>query len=177
MKNSYEPKVEAKLCYSDEYLLVYFRTYEDEITARFTKTNDPVHKDSCVELFLNPFPNETNKYINFEINPIGTIHVGFGALGSRSNLPIEEIESIKIITSVQAPVVGEYGSESWKVYCQIPISLFEKYYEKSFNPRLASGNFYKCGDETKHEHYGMWNQVDAPKPNFHLPECFGDFIF
>ncbi len=55
--------------------------------------------------------------------------------------------------------------------------IFEKYYEQSFNPRSARGNFYKCGDETKSEHYGMWNNIDSPKPNFHLPECFGDFIF
>ena len=35
-----------------------------------------------------------------------------------------------------------------------------------------AGNFYKC-DESIHPHFGSWNAVVWPKPDFHRPECFG----
>ena len=37
--------------------------------------------------------------------------------------------------------------------------------------------FYKCGDETEFKHRGMWNIINNPKPDFHLPEYFGNIIF
>lgn len=177
MKNNYRPKVFAKVCYSEDYLFVYFKAYEDEITARFVKTNDPVHKDSCVEFFVNLFSGKSAEYFNFEVNAIGTMHAGFGAPGKRFALPVDEIAKIKIVSSIKAPVKGKYGSNNWQVCYKIPVSLFEKYYRINFNKENAKGNFYKCGDETKYEHYGVWNLVHSKKINFHLPKDFGDLSF
>lgn len=177
INNNYRPKVVAKLCYSDSHLFTYFKVCETEITARFTKINDPVHKDSCVEFFVDLFPNETDKYFNFEINPLGTIHVGYGEVGSRIRLTEEDIKLIEINSTLTKPVVGNYGQAYWEVFYKIPISLFEKYYGMNFIAEDAKGNFYKCGDESKFEHYGVWNYIDSVKPNFHLPKYFGDLIF
>jgi hypothetical protein len=33
------------------------------------------------------------------------------------------------------------------------------------------GNFYKCGNETSHPHWGAWSPVT--ELNFHLPASFG----
>ena len=38
------------------------------------------------------------------------------------------------------------------------------------------GNFYKCGDETKTPHYGSWNPIENPTPDFHRPEGFGELV-
>ena len=37
------------------------------------------------------------------------------------------------------------------------------------------GNFYKC-DESLHPHFGSWNPIEAPAPDFHRPECFGKLM-
>ncbi|MCB9075938.1 MAG: hypothetical protein H6552_10445 [Chitinophagales bacterium] len=176
-ENSYKPRVEAKVCYNDRNLFVNLKSYEVEITAKYTEINDPVHKDSCVEFFVNLFPCKTNKYFNFEVNPIGTMHIGFGAVGSRIHLPIEDVKKVRINSTISKPIIGEYGNNFWEIYYRIPISLFEKYYELKFNSDNAIGNFYKCGDEAKYNHYGVWNNIDSEKPNFHQPNYFGDLIF
>ena len=36
---------------------------------------------------------------------------------------------------------------------------------------------YKCGDQTKYEHYMSWNYVGNEVPQFHSPEFFGEMIF
>lgn len=177
MNNDYQPKVTAKVSYSDEYLFVCFRSDESEITARFTEINDYVHKDSCVEFFINLFPYEKNEYVNFEINAIGTIYVGFGEVGNRLKLTIEEINNIEIFSTIDKPIIGKHGSESWEVYYKIPFSLFENRYNMKFKGEPAKANFYKCGDESKFEHYGSWTNIESDNPNFHLPEFFGTLNF
>ncbi len=177
LENNYKPRVEAKLCYNNKNIFVRFISFENEITARFTKINDPVHKDSCVEFFINPFPSKTINYINFEINPLGTIYVGFGNQVNRSNVSAEEIKLIEIYSTVKTPVVGEYGNTHWEVIYRIPFPLIEKYFGLRFDGSAAKGNLLKCGDEAKFEHYGVWNNINSEKPNFHLPKYFGDLIF
>ena len=177
MNNNYKPQVKAKLCYTDFYLLVYFYVSEDEITARYTQINDPVHKDSCVEFFVNLFPTKTDKYFNFEVNPLGTFHIGFGAVGNRLRLTDVNIQLINANLTLTKPIIGKYGQTYWEVFYKIPLSLFENYCGMKFMAEDAIGNFYKCGDESKFEHYGVWNHVESPKPNFHLPKYFGNLIF
>ena len=176
-KNNYQPRVQVKSCYTNKNILIYFKAFEEEITARYTKINDPVHKDSCVEFFVNLFPQKSDKYFNFEFNAIGTNHTGFGALGKRTKLPPEDIQLIDINSTERKPIIGKYGSDNWDLICKIPISLLEKYYELPFNYGDAKGNFYKCGDESKFEHFGVWNNINSNKPNFHVPTFFGDLIF
>lgn len=177
INNDYKPKVDGKLCYSDEYLFVNFKSFEKDITANRTRINEPVHKDSCVELFINLFPNKTKKYFNFEINALGVIFVAFGTTKERSVLPVEEIEKIQIHSIINKQSIGDCRHDYWEIFYKIPFNIFEKYYESKFEACEAKVNFYKCGDESLFEHYGVWNNIESSKPNFHLPDYFGKLIF
>ena len=44
-------------------------------------------------------------------------------------------------------------------------------------PSSIRANFYKCADRTAHPHFLAWNRVDAPAPDFHRPDFFGELIF
>lgn len=177
MQNDYRPEVIVKACYSNEYIYLYFLVHEQKVTIRYLNIGDPVFKDSCVELFINLFPAESEEYFNIELNAIGTIKMGYGIKRNRKYLTASDLKDMKVVTSIKKPVVGFHGSDYWKLYCAIPIKVFEKIYNKIFKGEDAIGNFYKCGDETEFEHYGMWNLIENPTPDFHLPEYFGKIIF
>ena len=177
MENDYRPEVVVKACYSKEYIYVKFLVYEKRVIATYLNVGDPVYKDSCVEFFINLFPKETEEYFNIELNAIGTIKMGYGIKRNRKYLTASELNDMKAITSIKKPVTGLHGSDHWKLYCAIPIKVFEMVYNRKFKGYDAIGNFYKCGDETEFKHYGMWNLIDNPKPDFHLPEYFGKIIF
>jgi hypothetical protein len=177
MENDYRPEVKVKGCYSDKYIYVRFLVYEKKVTATYVNVGDPVFKDSCVEFFINLFPKETEEYFNIELNAIGTIKMGYGIKRNRKYLTAFELNDMKVFSSIKKPVTGLHGSDHWKLYCAIPIKVFEKIYNRKFKGDDAIGNFYKCGDETEFKHYGMWNIIDNPKPDFHLPEYFGKIIF
>lgn len=177
MNNGYEPKVFVKGCYSDEFIYLFFNVMEHKVTIKYLKTGDPVFKDSCVEFFLNLFPDEREQYFNIELNALGTIKFGFGIKRNRIYLNDDELKEMQVFSTIKTPMVGNHGKSSWQLYYSIPFSVFEKHYGKKFTGTDAIGNFYKCGDETEFPHYGMWNFIESPKPDFHLPEYFGKMIF
>lgn len=179
LANGYEPRVEARLCWSPKFLYVRFRVEEKRVRVRYTKFQDPVYKDSCVEFFIDAFPEARRGYINFETNAAGTLLAAFGPSRSdRAPLWPEDLAGFLIESTIPGPVDGEHGAEAWTLAYRVPLGLFRMLYGRDVAPgHRAAANFYKCGDATETPHYGAWSRVGTPKPDFHRPEFFGEVIF
>lgn len=176
LNNGYEPRVEARLCWSSSFLYVKFRVGERPAPVRYTKFQDPVYKDSCVEFFVDVFPEKRLGYVNFEMNAQGTLLAAFGPdRDHRKPLWPEDIAGMSVISGQEHwPEVGD----NWHVDYNIPLGLFRKLYGEEIRPGdRAAANFYKCGDETPIPHYGAWSPVGTPTPDFHRPEFFGELVF
>lgn len=174
------PEMNAKLFYADDRLCVLLHTYEKYPRATFHQINDPVCRDSCQEFFFQPCPEEDSRYFNFELNPWGTYLLGIG--NNRYDLVyIDEKIScgqFSIISTIEKIIVNNETKYSWSVEFSIPFSFITKFF-KNFRPypgKVIRANFYKCGDDTIHPHFGCWNKVVNDTPDFHRPECFGTLI-
>jgi hypothetical protein len=180
VNNNYAPKVSVRIFHTDKFIYLYYDVPEDRITIRHTSFGSEVWKDSCVEFFLNPFPESSNDYVNMEFNALGVMLIGIGKDGDDSKryyFKEEEVGGFETVSSIKHPVIGSHGSKCWTLHLKIPKSFFEKRYGKVFTAKKTIANFNKCGDETEFEHYGSWNEVASPTPNFHLPQYFGELIF
>jgi hypothetical protein len=180
VNNNYAPKVSVRVFHTDKFIYLYYHVPEDRITIRHTSFGSEVWKDSCVEFFLNPFPESSDDYVNMEFNALGVMLIGVGKDGDDSKryyFKEKEVEGFQTVSSVKSPVIGNYESKYWTLHVKIPKGFFEKRYGKVFTARKTIANFNKCGDESEFEHYGSWNAVASPTPNFHLPQYFGDVIF
>ena len=179
LDNGYRPAVEARVCRTARFLYVRFRVEEKRVRVRYTEFQDPVYKDSCVEFFIDAFPELGRGYVNFETNAIGTLLAAFGPDRShRAPLWPEDLAEYEAAASIRGPVEGEYGADSWTLEYRLPLGLFRKLYGREIRPgQRAEANFYKCGDETDVPHYGAWSPVGTPSPDFHRPEFFGQLVF
>ena len=179
LKNGYEPPVEARLCYTARFLYVRFDVQEQRVKARFTRFQDPVYKDSCVEFFVDAFPELRKGYLNFEANALGTFLTAFGPdRDRRTPLKKGDLKGFAAASTVKSPVDGEIAAGRWALAYRIPLDLFRKLYGRPISPgQTAAANFYKCGDETAVPHYGAWSPVGTAKPDFHRPEYFGEVVF
>lgn len=177
LANGYTPRVEARLCWSARFLYVRFRVGEKKAPVRFTKFQDPVYKDSCVEFFVDMFPAKHMGYINFEMNSAGTLLAAFGPdRNHRTPLWPEDLAGMSVITAEELWEDG--GGPAWSVAYKLPLALFAKLYGEEIRPgHCAAANFYKCGDDTPIPHYGAWSPVETPSPDFHRPEFFGELVF
>jgi hypothetical protein len=148
---------------------------EENPRAVYRLPNEPVHTDSCMEAFLNCFPDLPQYgYIGLEMNANGAAHCSFGT--DRHNrryvldlgLPHPEV-------AVERYTLN--GAAWWRTTCLLAQSLLEALYHRSCDfpaGHRMRGNFYKCGDHTEQPHWGSWSPVE--RVDFHVPHLFGDLI-
>ena len=158
----------AQAAWDEDAIYVRLQAREQDIRRVYTGEFDPVCEDSCLEFFF--CPEETgSRYFNFEVNPNGSLYVGFGKLrAERCRLHRPDF---KTLFQVQ-PFEFEGG---WGVELRIPAS-FIQIYAPDFQlcaGKTLRGNFYKCGDETVKPHFMSWNRVETENPDFHQPAWFG----
>ena len=171
--NGYEPETTAQVCYDNENIYIKFVVTENEVTAKYKNYNDPAWLDSCVEFFLRPACDK--RYFNFEATCIGTLLLGFGE--DRDNRL--EVDTDPAIFSFKPSITDPetFSGPFWTLEYKIPFSFLKEYWGEFDLKEGLFANCYKCGDETKYEHYGMWNPCEKEKPDFHRPDCFGRMYF
>lgn len=170
----YKPKAEFRLACTDEALLLHYRVEEDSIRALCAEDNGRVWTDSCVEMFLSPHPDD-GSYYNLECNCIGSVLLGYhDADGNKSRAAYDVTAGIGRWASLGRSPFAERETEGpWEVALIVP---FACYWRHAFRPEAGTqmrGNFYKCGDELRTPHFLSWAPIEWERPNFHLPQFFG----
>ena len=179
-KTGYAPVSMGQVAYTDQGLYVKLTSYETEITGRYEILNEPVYTDSCLEFFLNPSPENDKRYMNFETNCLGTLLLGIGVHGDeRRAINVDFKKTLQMTSSVTKDSISNYHDICWWVRYFIPFEFLETYFGKLTitSGKKIAANMFKCGDETKYEHYLSWNKVEGSTPNFHQSQYFGEMIF
>ena len=150
------------------------------VRVRYTKFQDPVYKDSCVEFFVDMFPEKRLGYVNFETNAAGTLLAAFGPDRShRTPLWPEDLAGFEAAASIPGPVDGEHGAADWTLEYRVPLALFREALRPGRSPRAIGRRPTSTSAATRPRspHYGAWSPVGTPAPDFHRPEFFGELVF
>ena len=178
------PETHAEVSWTPEALTCRLVTRESNPRTTYHEPNDPVHKDSCLEWFLAPWPGSPGThdanvadapghwYLNLETNSDRTLYAAFGTPEHRTLLDDE----LRALIST----IGEVGPEEWAITWIVPVELINRLGEEYGLPEVVlqvgvvlGANFYKCGDDTDVPHYAAWNPIQADTPQFHRPDQFG----
>lgn len=131
-----------------------------------TKTIGLWERDVC-EIFIAPDRNEPRRYFEFEVAPTGEwldlaidltsgermtdwdYHSGMKAAGG--------IEEGRVLMAMKIP---------WKAFGRKPQA-----------GDVWLGNIFRCVGEGETRGYLAWRPTMTERPNFHVPEAFGEFVF
>lgn len=166
-----KPHVQFSIAYNTEAL--WLRYFVDEINYRatYTRSNDPVFKDSCVEFFVAV--DGSSNYYNFEFNGLGTCLASYGRdRKDRIKLDAQTIDHIerKVKWKDFSPEKNKYN---WELTLMIKPQVFCFNHIVAFEAGDLQGNFYKCGDELPEPHFLAWNPVLSSNMDFHQHEYLG----
>src|SRR5690606_29137424 len=166
----YTPDVKFQIGYDRKHIFLHYVVEEEYVKATYIRANENVYEDSCVEFFISL--DGKKNYFNFEFNVLGTGLIGFGpqVKGERKRLDNETIEMVDTYTFSQKV----NGHKTWEIYIVIPQEILQV---DNLEGKTYHANFYKCGDGLPNPHFLSWSPIDFPKPNFHLPEFFGEIKF
>lgn len=171
-------RVNIHAAHDEERLFLLYNVFGEMLRTVCISDFDPVWEDSCVEFFAQR-DNETNVYRNFECNANGVL---------LASLHQNREESVKFSTEEMASVFRNANIthryektgiqvSDWSLYLEIPKKLLGFAREESLSQKILKANFYKCGDLTPEPHFLSWNPIRTPKPNFHIPQFFGQLNF
>lgn len=166
----YHPRAFAQVVLlENQQLRVKMTCYEKNPKADYRQDGEDVYKDSCLEFFAS-FSSD-DLYINCEMNAAGASLMSLGRFDGERR-PLSEV------LGHMPQVLAEVLPECWSVELRLDVEDIAKMFP---GVRLApgfcfTGNFFKCGDETEFEHYGMWCRSIAVIPQFHRPQYFGELI-
>lgn len=166
-EKEYRPYSFAKMCFvKNEGIYVLLMTREENPKAVYTVTNEPMYKDSCLEVFLKL---SHEGYINIETNYNGAYLSEFGKDRYSRKYLSDITDIVPVITTVRE-------ADMWGNEIFIPEKLIKELYPSldGVCNGCFSGNFYKCGDETHTPHYGSFSPMGSLELGFHNPELFAE---
>jgi len=168
----------AKMLWDDGYLYVSFYCYDRHISAYVTRRHGPVSKDDCVEVFVAPNPKKVHNYYTFEINCIGTM-LNRCKADWWTGPSTWDVEGVLIGKSVKGRIKEESPDDRfWVIELAIPLEAF-RHDAAHIPPRHGDRwrlNLNRCGGRTNPQ-FSTWSPVHTPRPDFHVPEDFGEVMF
>jgi len=171
------PVVKFKIAYGPSEIYLKYYVTEPFTKAEYTRSNQAVYEDSCVEFFVRP--DSSAVYYNFEFNAIGTCLMAVGPdRNSRQLMDPEIIAKIRRLGSLgDQPFTERKEGQSWELTVAIPLEIFIGMDIRNLKGRSFRANLYKCGDKLSLPHYLSWNPIGTDKPDYHQPEFFGEIRF
>jgi hypothetical protein len=100
--------------------------------------------------------------------------------GPATEIAREDCDRIILHHSMPSTLEPEVpGPVTWTLHYRLPLDILARY--APVTPPAPGvrwrANFYKCADRTSHPHWLTWSEVHRPRPDFHVPEDFGELVF
>ncbi len=131
-----------------------------------TKTIGLWNRDVC-EIFIAPDLEEPNSYYEFEIAPTGEwIDLAIYKSAETRETDFDYASGMESAAKIE--------NEKITLAIKIPWSTFGKT-PKANN--VWKGNLFRCVGSGAARGYLAWQPTRTEKPDFHIPEAFGEFCF
>ena len=159
----------AQICYSDAGFHVHLKAKEANIRAEEPIPYGMACQDSCMEFFFSPEEGDI-RYFNIELAASGCTYIGL--CRNRYDAARLSLESGGILQDL----VINRTEDGWEAFYTFPMKFIHLFFPdcKLYPGKKLRANLYKCGDLTVQEHYIAWNPMNPDKPDYHLPEFFGE---
>lgn len=168
--------VSVRVAHDNRRIYLYYEVEGEELRAVNTKDFMSVWEDSCVEFFVQRKGEKV--YRNFEFNVHGVLLASEReSRESAQHLSLDMMSSIERFTTIKHQYKSRRQLSNWTLYAEIPKQAFGFLPNEELSNETIRANFYKCGDKTQEPHYISWNPIDLPKPDFHVPQFFGELVF
>lgn len=164
--------VEVRMLFSEDHLYARF----DAIQAEPLIVRDQPNLESktiglwdrdVVEIFIAPDANEPRKYLEFEAAPNGEwVDLAIDLTSG------ERVTDREYISRMEA--AARIEEEAVVTAIKIPWTAFGRRPETG---EVWPGNLFRCVGRDPGRGYLAWSPTLTERPNFHVPERFGEFEF
>jgi alpha-galactosidase len=156
----------SRLLWSEEFLFVRFdcRFRDIYVYDGGNCRRDILWDRDVAEAFIRPPENGFGHYFEFEISPNG----------DWLDLDIAPGQKQILYCDLRSRVVVDSIARIWTAELAIPMNCLTT----TFNPNdVWSINLFRIEGCEPNRYYSAWRPTHTPRPNFHVPEVFGELHF
>jgi hypothetical protein len=159
-------QTEVRLLWSDGCLFIrYCARYRDiYVYPGPSCRRDRLWLRDVAEAFIRPEGDDLWHYREFEISPNG----------DWLDLDISPGRTAPLQCELRSRVIMDSIAHVWSAELAIPMGCFVR----RLNPdSVWHVNFFRIEGPEPARFYSAWRPTNTPKPNFHVPEVFGELHF
>ena len=159
-------ETEVRLLWSSERLFIRFccRYREVYVYEGSNARRDKLWLRDVAEAFIRRGSNESRHYLEFEVSPNG----------DWLDLDISQGEKSHLFCDLKSRVVMDPDAGIWTAELAIPVNCLTTALDPNEIWRL---NLFRIEGREPNRFYSAWQPTHTPKPNFHVPEFFGELHF
>ena len=171
-------KTTARLTWDDNNLYVGYDCEDSDITAVYTKHDDPTYKDDAVEIFIAP-PGVKNLYLGLEMNVRAALYDYLYAFPQRL-IKKYDLPGVKLATTIRG-TLNKSGDQDrgWSLEVAIPWSAFSDLKDDPV-PKIGErwiANMNRWDGTEPNRRLSQWSDSGQVKPDPHWPDRFGQLVF
>ena len=159
-------ETQARMLWSRKYLFIQFfcRYRELYVYDECNCRRDELWDRDVAEIFIQPPEEKLRHYREFEISPNG----------SWLDLDIDHGKKRILFCDLKSRVAVDSDRLIWNAEMAFPVSCLTT----AFNPHdVWRLNLFRIEGREPNRFYSAWQPTNTPKPNFHVPEVFGELRF
>lgn len=175
--NNLKQATVARLLWDDNYLYTSFECEDVDITARFTRRDDPVDQDDSVQILINPLPSQTHAYIGLDIN-VRAVYHAYLSVDGKYFYGQFHMRGIRLATYIDGSLNRRGDKDrGWSVEVAIPWSSFEDLSRQHGEGTTWSGNFSRWDGVAPNRTFSIWSDSLLAQPSPHALDRFGELDF
>jgi hypothetical protein len=151
-----------------ERLHVRFECADPDPWATLLTRNGPLWEEEVVEVFLAAGPAWPRRYLELEVNPLGTVFAAWigNPRGDRRALSVEPISHC---ADLETRVALDPAANGWRAELALPWAMLAARDTGSFR-----ANFYRVErPRPGTPEHSAWSPTFVEPPDFHRPARFG----
>lgn len=165
-------ETQVQLLWTRENLYLRFQCRYREITvfpdAEPNGRRDQLWDRDVAEVFLQPEPARALHYLEFEVSPNGQwIDLAI----DRTTVPHQKRD---LKSGLKRRTHLDTRMKLWTAELAIPMKSLAAHFDPSQRWRV---NFYRVEGKEEPRFYSAWSPTNTPRPNFHVPESYGELMF
>lgn len=159
-------ETQARFLWSDAFLFVRFhcRFRRIYVYDGGNVRRDQLWTHDVAELFIRPGTDDPMHYREFEISPNG----------DWLDLDIDHGQKSILYCDLTSRVLMDADASVWSAELAIPFNCLTDAFHPDEVWRL---NLFRIEGPEPNRFYSAWRPTFTPKPNFHVPEHFGELLF
>lgn len=171
-------KTRVRLLWDDYFLYAAFEADDTDIVAQHTQRDDPTYRDDCVELYLNPRPDQQQAYYGLEMNARGVLYDYLATFPKAMFVRSYQLNGVQLATVING-TLNQRGDEDrgWVLEVAVP---WENFADQAGRPKAGAewrANFVRWDGVEPARRLSIWSESGNERPYPHNPNRLGVLKF